>query len=66
MKPGPVSSGRRLLIVEPRRAFAIVPAAGESRRMGGPAKLLLPLQGVPLIAHTLIAWQAAGPAPLSS
>lgn len=32
--------------------------------MSGPAKLLLPLQGAPLIAHTLIAWQAAGLAPL--
>lgn len=59
-----MSSGRKIPAREPRRAFAIVPAAGESRRMGGPAKLLLPLQGVPLIAHTLIAWQAAGLAPL--
>ncbi len=47
----------------PPRAFAIIPAAGESRRMGSP-KLLLPLQGVPLIAHTIAAWQAAGLTPL--
>lgn len=32
--------------------------------MGGVAKLLLPLHGVPLIAHTLTAWQAAGISPL--
>ncbi len=32
--------------------------------MGGVAKLLLPVQGVPLIAHTLAAWQAAGLVPL--
>lgn len=56
-------SGRRRIVVEPKRAFAIVPAAGESRRMGSP-KLLLPLHGSPLIAHTLIAWQTAGLAPL--
>jgi len=37
------------------RYFAIVPAAGESRRMGQ-AKLLLPLAGQPLICHTLAAW----------
>jgi molybdenum cofactor cytidylyltransferase len=41
-----------------RRAFAIVPAAGESRRMGEP-KLLLPIGGQPLIAHTLAAWNAS-------
>ena len=58
-------SGRRFKPVEiPPRAFAIIPAAGESRRMGGVAKLLLPVQGVPLIAHTLAAWQAAGLVPL--
>jgi molybdenum cofactor cytidylyltransferase len=37
------------------RAFAIVPAAGHSVRMGRP-KLLLPLDGRPVIAHTLAAW----------
>jgi molybdenum cofactor cytidylyltransferase len=37
------------------RYFAIVPAAGHSRRMGQ-AKLLLPLAGQPLICHTLAAW----------
>ncbi len=58
-------SGRRGKPPEtPPRAFAIIPACGESRRMGGGAKLLLPLQGVPLIAHALAAWQAAGISPL--
>ena len=42
--------------VERRRFFTIVPAAGESLRMGRP-KLLLPVQGAPLIAATLAAWQ---------
>jgi molybdenum cofactor cytidylyltransferase len=37
------------------RYFAVVPAAGESRRMGQ-AKLLLPLAGRPLICHSLAAW----------
>lgn len=41
-----------------RRTFAIVPAAGESRRMGEP-KLLLPIGGRPLIEHTLAAWKAS-------
>jgi molybdenum cofactor cytidylyltransferase len=38
------------------RAFAIIPAAGTSSRMGRP-KLLLPIGGRPLILHTLAAWQ---------
>ena len=37
----------------------IVPAAGESRRMGGGNKLLLPLEGEPVLAHTLRAIDAA-------
>jgi molybdenum cofactor cytidylyltransferase len=41
------------------RSFAIVPAAGHSIRMGQP-KLLLPLEGKPLIAHTLKAWKTCG------
>lgn len=40
------------------RAFAIVPAAGESVRMERP-KLLLPWQGKPLIEHVLSAWKAS-------
>ncbi|MEQ1826507.1 MAG: nucleotidyltransferase family protein [Pirellula sp.] len=37
------------------RAFAIVPAAGFSLRMGAP-KLLLPWKGTSIIGHTLQAW----------
>jgi molybdenum cofactor cytidylyltransferase len=44
------------------RYFAIIPAAGDSRRMGQP-KLLLPVQGKPLIAHTIGAWLSAGLTP---
>ncbi len=32
---------------------AIVPAAGSSRRMGGDDKIMLPLQGVPVVIHAL-------------
>jgi 2-C-methyl-D-erythritol 4-phosphate cytidylyltransferase len=35
------------------RVFAVVTAAGQSRRMGGTDKLTLPLRGRPLLAHTL-------------
>ena len=38
------------------QSFAIVPAAGRSVRMGT-AKLLLPWQGRPLIAHVIAAWR---------
>jgi molybdenum cofactor cytidylyltransferase len=38
------------------RHFAIVPAAGNSARMGRP-KLLLALSGRPLIAHVIGAWE---------
>lgn len=40
------------------RSFAIVPAAGHSRRMGTP-KLLLPWGDSTVLAHTLAAWRAA-------
>ncbi len=40
------------------RSFTIIPAAGHSLRMGQP-KLLMPLDGRPLILHTLAAWQAS-------
>lgn len=38
------------------RFFAVLPAAGRSRRMGQP-KLLLPVGGRPLVAHLLAAWR---------
>lgn len=37
------------------RHFSLIPAAGNSSRMGAP-KLLLPLSGRPLILHTIDAW----------
>jgi molybdenum cofactor cytidylyltransferase len=39
-------------------SFAIVPAAGRSRRMGQP-KLLLPWQGRTVIEHVVSAWNAS-------
>lgn len=42
------------------RAFAIIPAAGHSVRMGGRPKLLMPLGGKPLITHVIGAWQRGG------
>ena len=36
---------------------AVIVAAGSSRRMGGENKLLLPLGGVPVLAHTLSAFE---------
>ncbi len=38
------------------RYFALIPAAGHSRRMGTP-KLLLPLHGRPLVAHAIEGWE---------
>lgn len=39
-----------------QRVFAIITAAGQSRRMGGTDKLLLPLAGRPLLVHTVDAF----------
>ncbi len=41
-------------VASPRRLFAVIPAAGHSRRMGRP-KLLLPVQGSTVIARLLAA-----------
>ena len=38
---------------EAPRCAAVVPAAGSSTRMGGQDKILLPLDGVPVLVHTL-------------
>jgi molybdenum cofactor cytidylyltransferase len=43
----------------PPRTFALVPAAGKSRRMGRP-KLLLPLAGRSVLQHVLDAFHGAG------
>ena len=40
------------------RVAAIVPAAGSSSRMGGIGKILTPINGLPLIGHTLRALEA--------
>ena len=40
------------------RFFAVIPAAGNSTRMGAP-KLLLPMDGGTLIERTLAAWRAS-------
>jgi molybdenum cofactor cytidylyltransferase len=42
-----------------RRVFAIVPAAGHSRRMGRP-KLLIAFQGRPVIEHVITAFRTGG------
>ena len=42
------------------RIGAVLLAAGEGKRMGGVAKALIRLQGVPLIARHLVALSAAG------
>ena len=38
---------------------AVVAAAGNSVRMGGENKLLLPLEGIPVLARTLLALENA-------
>ena len=42
-----------------RICSAVVPAAGSSRRMAGVNKLLLPLEGIPVLIRTLLALDAA-------
>lgn len=41
------------------RCAAVVPAAGSSRRMGGHDKILLPLDDIPVLMHTLRALSAS-------
>ena len=41
------------------RCAAVVPAAGSSRRMGGQDKILLPLDDIPVLMHTLRALSAS-------
>jgi molybdenum cofactor cytidylyltransferase len=44
----------------PPRLAAIVLAAGRSTRMGGPNKLLVPIDGEPMVRHAVRAAEAAG------
>ena len=43
----------------PEVCSAVVAAAGGSERMGGENKILLPLEGIPVLARTLTALQSA-------
>lgn len=49
--------GKRKKKAAPAAVCAVIVAAGSSRRMGGENKLLLPLAGAPVLAHTLAAFE---------
>lgn len=43
----------------PTHLFVIIPAAGQGRRMGGASgKQLIPIRGIPVLARTLLAFEA--------
>ncbi|MGD9507984.1 MAG: NTP transferase domain-containing protein [Geminicoccaceae bacterium] len=48
----------------PAKAAAIILAAGQSRRMSGPNKLLLPVDGKPMVRHVVEAAIASRAAPV--
>lgn len=43
-----------------KKTIAIITAAGKSRRMGGVNKMLLPLLGKPILAHTIERFEQCG------
>lgn len=49
--------GKRKKNALPAAVCAVIVAAGSSRRMGGENKLLLPLADIPVLAHTLSAFE---------
>jgi molybdenum cofactor cytidylyltransferase len=48
----------------PPRTAAVILAAGQSRRMGGPNKLLLPIGGKPMVRHVVEAAMASRATPV--
>ncbi|MEK0082780.1 NTP transferase domain-containing protein [Benzoatithermus flavus] len=61
-RPQPREGGDRL--AGPPKVAAVVLAAGQSRRMGGPNKLLLPIAGKPMVRHVVEAAVASRAAPV--
>ena len=51
--PAPVRRDAQPARTSTARIAAVVLAAGQSRRMGGPNKLLVPFEGRPLVAHVV-------------
>jgi molybdenum cofactor cytidylyltransferase len=62
-RPQPRGAERPSAPREPRIA-AIVLAAGQSRRMGGPNKLLAPVEGKPMVRRSVESVLASGAAPV--
>ena len=56
-KEGIIMQGKRKKKSVPAAVCAVIVAAGSSQRMGGENKLLLELAGVPVLTHTLAAFE---------